>query len=147
MWAQNRRTLTLESRTRVPRRRTSAAGYWVDCAASRLAQRDLAARIGEQAGALGAWSVPAGSRSSWSPLVNHWDHSGHFYLAESGHFYLGITFRLRIMYIMLNYGWTIRRVVSHLSCLKDVGTPPISLSLVLLYSSTTWQCGAPRSCR
>jgi hypothetical protein len=23
--------------------------------------------------------------------VDHWDQSGHFYLAESGHFYLGIT--------------------------------------------------------
>src|ERR1700730_4803794 len=35
--------------------------------------------------------------------VDHWDQSGHFYLAESGHFYLGITSLLRIMYIMLNY--------------------------------------------
>ena len=37
--------------------------------------------------------------------VDHGGQSGHFYLAESGHFYLGITCRLRIMYIMLNYNY------------------------------------------
>jgi hypothetical protein len=33
--------------------------------------------------------------------VDHWDQSGHFYLAESGHFYLGITSRRRILSVMV----------------------------------------------
>src|ERR1700722_4038880 len=60
--------------------------------------------------------------------VAHGGQSGHFYLAESGHFYLGITFKVRIMYIMLNSGYfeflnPISRMDSRLSTVSGVYQP------------------------
>src|ERR1700722_9713854 len=76
--------------------------------------------------------------------VDHGGQSGHFYLAESGHFYLGITFVLRIMYIMLNNVFT-THIPGYVPLLRGLLPPAIYVLGALLTTAARRSAGARRA--